>query len=44
MGHAIFCFVILGRIAGEDEAALFPKNYSKDWAAEVEEMVDRCSH
>jgi hypothetical protein len=43
-GHAFFSFIILGRIAGEDEAALFPKNYSEDWAAEVEEMVDKCSH
>jgi hypothetical protein len=41
-GHAAFCFVILGRIAGEDEASLFTKNYSKEWAAEVEEMVKKC--
>lgn len=40
-GHAIFCFVILGRIAGEDEASLFTKNFSEDWPVLIKEMVDK---
>ena len=41
-GHAAFSFVILGRIAGVDEKLLIAKNYSKDWPAEVEAMIDKC--
>ena len=41
-GHAFFSFMILGRIAGIDEGSLINKNISKDWVAQIEEMVNKC--
>jgi hypothetical protein len=41
-GHTLSSFVLLGRIADIDEQTLIAKNYSKDWAAEVEEMIEKC--
>ena len=43
-GHAIFSFVILGRIAGVNEKSLVTKNYSADWGAEIKAMVAKCHH
>lgn len=40
--HSFSSFVLLGRIAGEDEETLIPKNFSPNWAAEVESMVKKC--
>lgn len=42
-GHSFFCFVILGRMADEDESSLIAKNYSNDWMASIKEMVDKLS-
>jgi hypothetical protein len=43
-GHAIFSFVILGRIAGVNEKSLVTKNFSAEWAVEIEAMVAKCHH
>jgi hypothetical protein len=40
--HSLISFVLLGRIAGEDEKTLIAKNFSPNWAAEVESMVKKC--
>ncbi len=41
-GHATFCFIILGRIAGVDENLLMHKVYSNDYMAEIDAMVKKC--
>ena len=40
--HSLASFVLLGRLAGEDENTLIAKNFSVDWPAEVESMVKKC--
>lgn len=40
-GHALFSFIILGRLADEREDALIAKNYSKEWPTCVQEMIDK---
>jgi hypothetical protein len=40
--HSFSSFVLLGRIADEDEKTLIAKNFSPNWPAEVESMVKKC--
>ena len=40
--HAIFSFIILGRIAGEDDMSLFAANFSKEWIFLLEDMIKKC--
>jgi hypothetical protein len=40
--HAFFSFVILGRIAGIDEKSLITRNFSNDYIAEIEAMIEKC--
>ena len=40
--HSFSSFVLLGRIAGEDEKTLIAKNFSPNWPAEVESMAKKC--
>lgn len=41
-GHSLTSFVLLGRIAGEDEKTLIARNFSAGWPTEVESMVKKC--
>ena len=43
-GHAAYSFIILGRIAGEDEALLNIKNYSNDWSNQIKKIIDKRSN
>lgn len=40
-GHAAFAFVLLGRIAGEDEQRLLPENFSGDWSTDIDQMLKK---
>ncbi len=41
-GHAVFSFILLGRIAGIDEKLLWAEDFSPDWRKYEEEMVEKC--
>ncbi len=42
--HAFFAFIILGRISGEDEKLLVEKNFSDNYIAEVNAMIDKIAN
>lgn len=41
--HALFSYLILGRIAGEDENSLIEGNFSDNWASNTERMIQKYS-
>jgi hypothetical protein len=42
--HALTSFIILGRIAGDEERQLFAKNISRNWPLYVKEFVSKCKN
>ncbi|HEY1112071.1 MAG TPA: hypothetical protein VGE66_00860 [Chitinophagaceae bacterium] len=42
-GHALFSFMILSRMAGEDESSIIERNFSKNWSGFVDQMVEKLS-
>lgn len=42
-GHALFSFIILCRMAGEDESSFIEGNFSTKWREVVEHLIKQCS-
>lgn len=43
-GHALFSFIILCRIAGEDESSFIEGNFSNKWVEFVERLIKQCAN